>query len=82
MNHKEIKNPCTLSFVLISLRKGDRTSVRIGGKYSAKGCNGGVECLSHKEKALKPFFSRQTYSKVMYVCVFGCVHVCNIYYFT
>ena len=32
MNHKEIKNPCTLSFVLISLRKGDRTSVIIGDK--------------------------------------------------
>ena len=45
-------------------------------QHSAKGCNGGVECVSHKEKALKPFFSRQTYSKVMCVCVCVCVRVC------
>ena len=75
MNHEEIKDTCTLSFVLISSRKGDRTFVRTGGKYFAKGCNGGVEQLSHKEKALKLFFSRQTYSKVMCVCVCECMCV-------
>ena len=62
--------------MLISLRKGDRTSVRIGGKDFAKGCNGGVERLSHKENALKPLCSITDIFKLTCVCVFVCMGAC------
>lgn len=50
------------------MREWGKTSRRTGGKYTAKGCTGGVK-VYYIGESLKPFFSRHMFKSWVCMCV-------------